>query len=93
MITTGAICIKTLLMENKKLQVLNIGSNQIGNEGVAAVCEGLCKKNTLTGPQLCMNKCGLSVEGIYSYTAYIFTLKLVVFKKVDFPVVYKDPSG
>ena len=93
MITTGAICIKKLLMENEKLMVLNVSKNRIGNEGVAAVCEGLCKKNTLTGLQLCMNKCGLSVEGIYSYIVYTFTLKQVVFKKVDFPVVYKDPSG
>jgi len=63
MITTGVICIKTLLMENKKLQVLNISINQIGNEGVAAVCEGLYNNTNLT--KLKMYECGLSVEGIY----------------------------
>ena len=63
MITTGAICIKTLLMENRKLQVLNIGDNNISNEGVAAICEGLKKNTTLT--ELVMAQCGLSVEGIY----------------------------
>jgi len=63
MITTGAICIKTLLMENKKLQVLDIGQNQIGNEGVAAIYQGL--ENTTTLTELSMYNCGLSVEGIY----------------------------
>jgi len=64
MITTGVICIKALLMENKKLQMLNIGSNQIGNEGVVAVCEGLYNNTNLT--KLWMYDCGLSVEGIYN---------------------------
>jgi len=50
-------------MENKKLQVLDIGGNQIGNEGVAAVCEVLYNNTNLT--KLRMYKCGLSVEGIY----------------------------
>jgi len=63
MIITGVICIKTLLMENKKLQALNIGENQIGNEGVVAVCEGLYNNTNLT--ELWMTNCGLSVEGIY----------------------------
>ena len=64
MITTGVICIKTLLMENKKLQVLNIGGDQIGNEGVAAVCEPLYNYNT-TLTKLMMSYCGISVEGKY----------------------------
>jgi len=63
MITTGVICIKTLLMENKKLQVLSIGGNQIGNEGVAAVCKVLCNNTNLI--ELRMWYCGLTVEGMY----------------------------
>ena len=63
MITTDAICIKTLLMENTKLQVLDISVNQIGNEGVAAICQGLEKNTTLI--ELRMVQCWLSVEGIY----------------------------
>ena len=66
MITTGAICIKTLLMKNKKLQVLNIGWNQIGNEGVATVCEVLHNNTNIT--ELGMYNCGISVEGIYYIT-------------------------
>ena len=61
MITTGVICIKTLLMENKKLEILNIGDNQIGNQGVSAVCEVLHNNTNLT--KLRMNWCGISVEG------------------------------
>ena len=61
---TGAIGIKTLLMENNKLQVLYISSNQIGNEGVAAVCEGLYNNTNLT--ELMMWSCGLSMGGTYT---------------------------
>jgi len=49
-------------MENKKLQVLDIGSNQIGNEGVAAVCKQLHSYITLT--ELSVWGCGLSLQGI-----------------------------
>ena len=63
MITTGVICIKTLLMENKKLEILNIGDNQIGNQGVSAVCEVLHNNTNLT--KLRMDGCGISVEGKY----------------------------
>ena len=63
MITTGVICIKTLLMENKKLEILNIGDNQIGNKGVSAVCEVLHNNTNLT--MLKMERCGISVEGKY----------------------------
>jgi len=69
MITTGAICIKTLLMENKKLQTLKIGSNQISNEGLAAICEGLLHNAYLT--ELWMSDCGLSVEGIITACNWI----------------------
>ena len=63
MFTTGAICIKTLLRENKKLQVLDVGVNQISNEGVAAICEVLHHNTNVT--KLRMHECGLSVEGKY----------------------------
>ena len=63
MITTGVICIKTLLMENKKLEILDISGNHIGNEGVSAVCEVLHNNTNLT--ELRMYVCGISVEGKY----------------------------
>ena len=62
MITTGAICIKTLLMENKTITSLYIDNNDIGDEGVASVCQGLHHNKTVT--VLYMWRCGFSVKGI-----------------------------
>ena len=61
MITTGAICIKTLLMENKTITSLSIGWNKIYDEGAAVISEGLQCNHTLT--TLRIFDCGLLVEG------------------------------
>ena len=62
MITTGVICIKTLLMENKTITSLDINQNRIGDEGVASVCQGVHHNKTVTA--LDMWRCGFSVKGI-----------------------------
>ena len=61
MITTGAICIKTLLMENKTITLLNIDRNKIQDEGAIVISQGLRYNHTLT--TLLIYSCGLSVEG------------------------------
>ena len=61
MITTGAICIKTLLMENKTITLLDIRGNKIQDEGAVVISEGLRCNHTLT--TLRILHCGLSVEG------------------------------
>jgi len=61
MITTGAICIKTLLMENKTITFLDIDDNKIYDEGAAVISEGLQCNHALT--TLRISICGLSVEG------------------------------
>ena len=62
MITTGAICIKTLLMENKTITLLDIQWNkELCDEGAVIISEGLRSNHTLTGLVIC--NCGLSVEG------------------------------
>jgi len=61
MITTGAVCIKTLLMENKTITFLDIGWNKLYDEGAAVISEGLQCNHTLT--TLRIWSCGLSVEG------------------------------
>ena len=61
MITTGAICIKTLLMENKTITFLNIWGNKIQDEGAVVISQGLRWNHTLT--TLWIYSCGLSVEG------------------------------
>ena len=52
-----------MLMENKKLQHLNIGSNHIGDDGVRHVTEGLQQNDTVT--ELKLQQCNISVKGNY----------------------------
>ena len=58
---TGATYIKKMLMENKKLQHLDIGHNEIGDDGVIHVTEGLQQNDTLT--ELMLSNCTISVKG------------------------------
>ena len=53
-----------MLMENKNLTCLDISSNNIGNDGVRHVTEGLQQNDTLT--ELWLRICKISVKGNYS---------------------------
>ena len=53
-----------MLMENKNLIHLNIGSNDISDDGVRHVTEGLQQNDTLT--KLVLYNCKISVKGNYS---------------------------
>ena len=53
--------IKIMLMENNKLQHLYISGNEIGNDGMRLITEGLQYNNTLT--KLNAGGCDISVEG------------------------------
>jgi len=61
---TGATYIKKMLMENKKLQHLDIDKNKIGDDGIRHVTEGLQQNDTLT--ELLLEDCEISVKGSYS---------------------------
>ena len=50
-----------MLMENKKLQRLDIIANEIGDHGVRHVTEGLQQNDTVT--KLMLRKCNISVKG------------------------------
>ena len=50
-------------MENKKLQHLDIGGNEIGDDGVRHVTEGLQQNDALTELRLWV--CRISVKGNY----------------------------
>ena len=50
-----------MVMENKKLQHLDIHRNKIGDAGMRLITEGLQYNNTLT--KLDAEFCGISVEG------------------------------
>ena len=59
-ITTGASCVGRLL-KNCSLQVLNVGRNSIGDDGISVMMNGLQHNKTLT--ELYVYKCGLSAKG------------------------------
>ena len=53
-----------MLMENKNLECLNIGRNNIGDDGTKDIMEGLQQNDTLT--KLWLHHCKKSVKGNYS---------------------------
>ena len=61
MITTGAIAVSKLLVGNCTLQVLNVSSNDIGDDGISVIVEQLQHITTLT--ELYVGDCGLSAKG------------------------------
>ena len=61
MITTGAIAVSKLLVENCTLQYLNVSLNAIGDDGISVIVEQLYHNTTLT--ELNVQGCGLSVKG------------------------------
>ena len=64
-VTTGASCLSELLKVNNSLQVLKMSYNDIGDEGISSVAEGLKHNKTLT--MLNIENCGLSVKGTVVY--------------------------
>jgi len=59
-ITTGANCVGRLL-KNSNLQVLDIGRNSIGDDGISVMMDGLQHSKTLN--ELDVQYCGLSAKG------------------------------
>jgi len=59
-ITTGANFVSRLL-KNSNLQVLNIGGNSIGDDGILVMMDGLQHNKTLT--ELDVHNCRLSAKG------------------------------
>ena len=60
---TGATYIKKMLMDNKKLETLNISYNNLGDDGVRHITE-VQQNDTLT--KLNIQDCEISVKGNYS---------------------------
>ena len=61
MIITGAVYISQLLNVTHTLQVFNMNSNEIGDDGMAVISEALQHNKSLT--TLMVAECGLSVKG------------------------------
>ena len=62
-VTTGASCLGELLKVNNSLQELIIRDNNIGDDGMSSVADGLQHNNTLT--KLNLKYCNFSVKGSY----------------------------
>ena len=64
-VTTGASCLGELLKVNNSLQVLDMRDNDIRDDGMSSVADGLQHNNTIT--KLDVSECKFSVKGSYSY--------------------------
>ena len=64
-VSTGASCLGELLKINNSLQELDMGDNDIGDDGMSSVVDGLQYNKTLT--KLDVERCGLSVKGTVVY--------------------------
>lgn len=58
----GASCLGKLMKVSNSLQELIMGSNDIGDDGIAVIAEGLKYNTTLK--KLSVRKCGFSVKGM-----------------------------
>ena len=64
-VATGTSCLGELLKVNNSLQELIMYNNDIGDEGMSSVADGLQHNNTLR--KLYVWQCGLSVKGTVVY--------------------------
>ena len=62
-VTTGASCLGELLKINNSLQELYMRVNDVGDDGMSSVADGLQHNNTLT--KLSVSLCNFSVKGNY----------------------------
>ena len=64
-VPTGASCLSELLKVNNSLQELDMYRNDILDDGMLLVADGLQCNNTLT--KLYVGRCGISVKGTVVY--------------------------
>ena len=64
-VTTGASCLGKLFKVNNSLQELVMSRDDIDDDGISSVADGLQHNNTLT--KLDVSWCKFSVKGSYSY--------------------------
>lgn len=75
-IITGAACVSELLKDNRTLQVLNIGGNHIGDDGMSLVLKELQLNNTMT--ELRIAGCGLSLQGTVATSYHIVMMMMMI---------------
>ena len=83
-ITTGAISISEMIKINHTLQVLDIGGNPIGDEGIAAIARNL---DNASISELNVGNCNITVTGAKSLAGALkinHTLKSLVVDKPSY---------
>ena len=78
MITTGAIAVTKLLVGNCTLQVLQLGYNDIGDDGISMIVEQLQHITTLN-----VEQCGLSVKGIVAHMVHMYVKYIAMAISLD----------
>ena len=68
----GARSLGELLKCNNSLEELDMRWNDIGDDGMSLVADGLKLNRTLT--KLDIRECGLTAEGMIIYTLYVYSL-------------------
>ena len=76
MITTGAISISQALMVNQTLLELNMGGNNIGDDGITAIAGSL---NNSSITVLNVMKCGITYDGVSSLALTLSTNQNIKF--------------
>ena len=74
MITTGAISISQALMVNQTLLELDIGYNEIGDDGITAIAGSLSNSSITV---LDVGYCGISLVGVRSLAAAIQNIRML----------------
>ena len=86
-VITGAVYISQLLNVTHTLQQLIMGSNDIGDDGMAVISEALQHNKSLT--ILWVGQCGLSVKGTVNYVA---SLNYHISNYYNCDLIYKNPT-
>ena len=87
LITTGARCIGELLQENTVLEVLWMGGNNIGDDGITIIAEALVKSRIR---ELHVWECGITVTGAKELaTGLSLNSSITVLSVQDNPITVK----
>ena len=84
MITTGAISISQALMVNQTLLELDMGYNDITDDGIAAIAESL-RSSSIT--VLNVRRCGITFTGVIPLAAALSTNQIIkILSLMDNPI-------
>ena len=71
-VTTGASCLGELLKVNNSLEEFEMWDNEIGDDGVSSVADGLQQNKSLT--KLNVSDSKFSVKGSHNYISLVYII-------------------